>query len=140
MAYGTMGNTSINATQTTFAAANTYAAIGVAVSLVGPSNSITMPTNGNFTINQAGVYNVSYHLSAAALGESFATAIFVNGAIVSQTVCRGHTSATTQSDNTGASAMLSLNVGDVVTLRIANTLDTSAILVQFYSLTAAQME
>jgi len=119
--YGELSAISAGTTQTgitsTFAEINQFdtvsSQVGVTVNLA----------QNNFTIDEDGVYDVSFSLSYSGdAGQIFQVAIFVNDVLIANAVTLRTIQASTDIGNVGTSIIEPLSQNDVVDVRVKTTL------------------
>jgi hypothetical protein len=141
-AFGGIGNTSANATATTFAITGVYTPILGTWVLSSPVNNFSEPVNQilrylgptkNFLISYSGVVQ-------ATANTNFTFAVYLNGVQQSQSIIASHAhNAVTGVGQIAKSCFMTLNTNDEIDLRVANNTSTASLTATWYNLTATQM-
>lgn len=136
---GSIGNNTINATPTVIVAQNIYENVAGTWALNFVGGAFSSPSNGVLECARAGLYNITYNISAvAATAIQFTAQLAKNTVAVPGSAASGH-SHTAMSGAVSKNTFLQLIVGDQLILQIANNTNTDQITATWFNLSAVQI-
>lgn len=138
--YGWLGNSTINATNTTITVSNVFVQIAGTWSLGSFVRNFDSPSNGILRYQGSGtrLFRVSHSVSGTSSStDNYSAALYINAVQVGQTVGQDHSAA--DSGCISREYILQLVPGDNLTMRVSNNTDTSNIVCTWYSMCVTEI-